>query len=767
MQDEWNEWSCRADSPGRTPPRQDVVATVDAVDPVRTMLLGDAGDGIALPGPVELVTALMSLADGTRRKVLLPLPGAPLELSLVRRSDRVEASCYETGSVPEVHVLDRSVPLRALLDACIARARARMPATARATRDHIARKLVDRAARADILPVDEMDAVERTGGSVEEPDGDVPLAFGFSAAFTVHGAPPADRALRADVHALLFPGTLWAWVRGHRLVITRGPVLLTVQRMLAAVRALIDAWEGGRAANVRLRSGPFHIGVRLHRSGEVALTLGCDGEGVVTATALDVPHAALPVLRLGADLLRALVAADRAQSRNLRVRALRDEVRTLRRLVRTREGVGGFVNRDPDRLRAAVVSDPPAPSAREQDHAPIAAATATTASLRFSERWRVEVDGLDAAAAFFCGDRLVVSTPREAFALGREQGEVLWAREGAGAACMMAGTVLLRALPDGRLELCDVADGEAFATTRLAPRVGPLTGVHAGGGAIPPTAVLVEGTGRLVAIDLRTGEPRWRWAARGTGAVRLCRAGPVLLVASGDGALNALDVATGELAWRFSDRTRFSLAPAVCRDMVVAASGEPGGRAGTLYGIDLYSGKLAWRRALDAAPAAPPIAAGALAATAFDGGRRGSLAAFDPEDGELVFMVPDPGVSAGGACLPVDDLLIVNAPAGRLSALDLASGTTRWQRRLADPIADDVPRRLEPVLRGGALFVPAAQVHIIRPADGASIGGALPCDLVPDLVRVDERGWVYIAEESGHIAAYAPVPHLSLIRGGG
>jgi hypothetical protein len=34
---------------------------------------------------------------------------------------------------------------------------------------------------------------------------------------------------------------------------------------------------------------------------------------------------------------------------------------------------------------------------------------------------------------------------------------------------------------------------------------------------------------------------------------------------------------------------------------------------------------------------------------------------------------------------------------------------------------------------------------------------------VPDLVRVDERGWVYVAEESGHLAAYAPAPQLTLV----
>ena len=47
----------------------------------------------------------------------------------------------------------------------------------------------------------------------------------------------------------------------------------------------------------------------------------------------------------------------------------------------------------------------------------------------------------------------------------------------------------------------------------------------------------------------------------------------------------------------------------------------------------------------------------------------------------------------------------------------------------------------------------------------------LPTDL-PGVVIVeparfvDERGWVYVAEESGHVAAYAPAPQLRMIRGG-
>lgn len=727
-------------------------------------LAGDDGSPAPLPDLVDLASAVTSLAEGTRRKMLVPLADVPIEYALARRGATALVSCYDTTSTPEVLLLDRAIDLRALLDACADAALARAAATLDATERAIATRLAERCARCVVTPDPFAEAapVRRAGGAVDAPGEDAPLAFGFVAQI-MPGAPHADGGmLRADVHATLFPGTMWAWVRGRRIVLSRGSIMLATQRMIVAVRALVDAWQSGRPANVRLRSGAFRIGVRLEKDGEVALELGCDGEGTVTATALDVQAAALPVLRFASDLLRAVIAVDRSQSRNLRVRALREEVRALRRIVRAAERADGFVNEDPDRLRPTI---PPEPGT--SPGMTIAASVAPSPSaLRFSERWRVEVDGLDAASTFWCGDRLVVATARQRIALARDGGDVLWAREGGSGSTWMAGTVLVHVAPDGVVELCDVADGEPFATTRIAARGGSTHGVLAGGGSIPPTAVVAEGASRLVALDLRTGEPRWRFATRSTGPLRMQRAGRVLLVACGDGALHAIDVGSGEVAWRFADRARFALAPTVFRDVVVAVSGEPGSPAGTAYGLDLYTGRLLWRRALAAAASAAPVAAGTIALVAIGASRRGKLAAIDPRSGEPHWTTNDPGVGAGGAGLHIDDLFIVNAPGGRMSALDLTTGEPRWSRLLSDPVADDVPRRLEPVLRGGALFVPAASVHVVRPADGSSIGAALPCDLVPDLIRVDERGWVYVAEESGHIAAFAPVPHLTLVRGG-
>jgi hypothetical protein len=53
----------------------------------------------------------------------------------------------------------------------------------------------------------------------------------------------------------------------------------------------------------------------------------------------------------------------------------------------------------------------------------------------------------------------------------------------------------------------------------------------------------------------------------------------------------------------------------------------------------------------------------------------------------------------------------------------------------------------------------------VRPADGSLIGGPIAERIIPDFMRVDERGWLYVAEESGTIEAHAPIPTLRLVKG--
>jgi outer membrane protein assembly factor BamB len=533
--------------------------------------------------------------------------------------------------------------------------------------------------------------------------------------------------------------------------------MLAAQRMLAAVRALVDAWQADRPMHVRLCAGGFNVTVRRDAQGGIALSTSTDRHGTVTWPALEIASAALPVLRLLSDLIRKLVSVDRSQSHNLRVTALRNEIRALRRSIRGRARRTGFENRDPERLRLST----PEPLSAITPEAP---SPFRSGRLRYSERWNAEIEALDANAIYACGERLIVATPKLTLALSRNTGQVEWSLPSARATTLLLGRTLLRLLPEGGAELLDVEEGQAYAHSDRSLRLhnSPFA-LFAGGNGVPPVAILCEAGQHLVALDLRTATPRWRFRGRVPGALRVQRAGRVLLVTSGDGSIDALDVASGETVWRFSEQVRFCLAPTVWGDRVIAASGELGSSSGGLHGIELYTGKPLWRCELPLPPSGEPISTKDRVLVPTGGSRAARLCAFDPETGEARWSCHDPGLDNGGKALEVDDTLIVNTPSGRVTALELANGETRWSRVLANPLTDDVPRQLEPVLRHGALFVPSAQVHVLRPSDGGTLASDTGCDLVPDFLRVDERAWFYVAEESGHLRAYASAPQLTLV----
>ena len=60
-----------------------------------------------------------------------------------------------------------------------------------------------------------------TGGDLDAPGEHVPLAFGYEAAVYPSSSSAQGRSAQADVHALLFEGHLWAFVRGRRLSLVR------------------------------------------------------------------------------------------------------------------------------------------------------------------------------------------------------------------------------------------------------------------------------------------------------------------------------------------------------------------------------------------------------------------------------------------------------------------------------------------------------------------------------------------------------------------
>jgi len=758
----------------------------------------------------DLALALVDLGRRPRSKTTVRFYDEPWELCVERFGRAACLSVYRSGSDPLVAVYDRAVPF----DDVVAAAHA-------AIADVLSSGKADAGTRIELTSAAaQLEAMGPTGECDErlpelvpvavEPERDAPLSFGAefalrdgSSTSDHRGRDVAEDARsaagetleRSDMHALLFKGRIRAEIRGKAIDLGEGHPILVAERLVELSRKAFDAWERGLAFHARGETAGLLVGVRLSASGELALTLGDSGRGprraVHTFPALGVDDVLEAALTFARSLVRAILRRDRGQAANLRLGALRRTLRESSEALRQASRADSKVNPSPEPYRAFA-------AALDETMGPPAPAPPVT-RLRYAPRWRAIVPGIDLRATYLCGDRLVVGAATEMWALDRASGRVLWRADVAKGTSVVTPGGIARLAPDGRFSVHDFGSGRPTLETRIAPRVGgPVAGavVHLPG--LPKLIVVTEGEHHLVAIDLTTGEPRWRWSwgrARGPvrGAPRMKRAGRLAYFTCGDGALTALDVMTGAVVWRLRDRLRFRTPPAVASDAIFVVSGGAHGVA-HLYCIDAYSGLVRWTRPIADASApctiegAPLVAPHAVAVAVRQ--KSGlALATFSREDGTPIGASERAIAPRGTSWLAVDDAFIGNAPTGELVAVDAAGGHLRWRHVLGPrPLEADLPRRLEPVLRCGALFVPCslmggassaererssddahergavAGISIVRPSDGALIGTIAPSHAIPDMLRVDERCDVYIAEDSGHLVAFGALPRLSLVR---
>jgi outer membrane protein assembly factor BamB len=744
----------------------------------------------------DLAAALIELGRKPRAKATVRFYDEPWELCVERFSQTACLSVYRAGADPVVAAYDRAVPFDEVVDA-VWRAIDRLLADG--TQPSAARLALavdaDRLRALAFTPSEDTRLPEPVA-VVVEPDRDSPLSFGAEFALrestidSQTASNESESVERADVHALLFRGRARAEIRGRAVDLGECHPVLLAERLLDVARRAFDAWERGLAMHARSDAAGVIVGVRVSSDGQLALTLGAASGGdrrtVHTFPALGVADVLEAALTFGRSLVRAIVRRDRSQATNLRLSALRRSLREGADVLRQASQLDSKINPTPEPYRVF---------AAPKESQPGRASTLGSARLRYSTRWRAIVPGIDLRSTYLCGANLVVGAATEMWSLDGATGRVLWRTDVPRGTSVATPTGVVRIAPDGRVLVYGLDRGERTLETRIAPRVGgPMAGavVHMTGQ--PRLVVVTEGEHHLVAIDLVSGEPRWRWSWGATrscsrGTPRVKRSGRLAYFTCGDGALTALDVVTGDVVWRLRDRLRFRAPPSVAHDALFALSGGAHGVA-RLHCIDPYSGRVRWSTSVadPNAPCtvegAPMVARGAVAVT-FRQKSGVSIAAFRRDDGAPIPSQARVVAPSGSSWLAVDDAFIGNTPVGDLVAIDARTGELTWRHVLGPrPLDADLPRRLEPVLRGGALFVPsslvaseatpargstgapaplAAGICIVRPSDGALIGSIAPTEAIPDLLRVDEDCNVYVAEESGHLVSFGALPRLRLV----
>jgi outer membrane protein assembly factor BamB len=719
------------------------------------------GEGQALALLSDLGTAVSSLARGKRDRETLQLytDDEAWEIGLEADGGDVLVSVFRSGPSPQVAVHERRVELlelrRAIL-AALAEAPVRQAPAAIVASLGLARRLLDtpypsfgrRPLQRELVNI----APRALGGL------NFSASISVRAASRAHGSESVELE-RADLHSLLGRGAFGLSCRNRTVALGDACLFLLAERLVMLGDDVFDAWRAQRAVFRRASVDGVQLSVR-RGPGDGPVTLGVRARDASESEQLSFPELdartfVSAATRFALSLAEAYRAHDPSQARNLRLKALISAATTLSESLADSVADDSVQNPEPESYRSFGLPRPRAERGMWE----------SGGKMRFLPRWVATVPNIDLRATFQCGERLIVGSQRETASIERATGQVLWRVPTPRAASVVTPLGLARLHPDGTIVLHDLDNGEARFTTHVAPRAnGGATGALVNAAGLPKLLVVAEGDRSVTAIDLVSGDVRWRFTAKRPANYRVRRAGKLILVAGGDSALLALDVTSGEVIWRVRDRLPFSGDMSIDHDAVFALSGGPIGPT-RLHHVDLWSGVVRWSKELDERPApghAPLLAAHVVAIPTRD--RRGmGVSAYDRLTGNAVWEQA-PGLSSPTtAFLAVDETLIANSASGALLCLDATDGTLRYNQVFSRHVDADQPRRLEPVLRNGALFVPQHQVHVVRPRDGEVIG-TIPSDLIPDLLRVDERCNVYITEESGHVAAFGVAPRLTLVK---
>lgn len=701
----------------------------------------------------DILLAACSLYRGESKAVIHPMD-RPCELVLHRDGPDALITYYRLGRVPDVVLCRVPMPLKSLLSSMLETAgKVSLPDP----QDVVLLKEIRSAVRAGKRLLEKPPHAapgQDQGKPVETAWADGPagtLGFGFQMSPTGHDLLAPVRSGSSDLSSLLFEGRLAVWSQGKHVSFGPGLLMLEVERLLSALRRVLGAWEQRRTLNARLLGDRLAVGVRLDKNDRIFLSLEDRGaeERQILFNHLRLPELAGAILRLSSDMGAGVLEAAPHQARNARFerfvedrQELADWYRDLRRKTKINRNAAAY------RLEAE----------REESGKRLRRGERAVRKLAFTQLWNAEIDGLDLDSVFIAGRHVLFTARGCLVALGLSDGSIAWRNSidsVPGRTTFVGSDAVMRSRADGRVELLSLADGGRRWSVKVLPRVGGApAGVVGGPPGTAPVIVLAEGERRLVALDFRNGEVRWKRNVRRGDRFTLRRIGRLVFMTCDDNSIYAIDVEHGGLVWRFSDRGRFLFPPVFHQGSLIAVSGHPGQAGGQLFKLDAFTGEPRWRLELGLGPVAPPVITGDMAVLELGREEKCELWGITFDKGGVRWRRGFEAGAVAHATLGLDNAFVVNRALGPVTCYSAIDGKEIWVTPFGEVGPGNVPRKLGMWLRGGALFVPMDTVYVLNPADGkviASFGDDAP---VPDALRITPEFEVLICEFSGYAAAY-------------
>ena len=181
-------------------------------------------------------------------------------------------------------------------------------------------------------------------------------------------------------------------------------------------------------------------------------------------------------------------------------------------------------------------------------------------------------------------------------------------------------------------------------------------------------------------------ETRWR-CRTGSGVddhflkLRPVHSGNLVFAAGHEGEVAACDAETGDRVWRTATGAPVSGGPGVGEGLVLVGTID-----GEVIALDAERGEPRWRAGVSSEVLAPPLAAqGVVVARTGDG----KLFGLDGRDGRRIWVydrtMPVLTLRGTGAPALFEDTVIAGFDGGRVAAVSLADGQTRWESAVAVP----------------------------------------------------------------------------------